>query len=555
MAARRSWLAHLPPVLWDRELDGTTSSLGAALCVFEKVFSGIDDHVPAAHPPVTAGIAEAAQQLDAWTARADFLPWLAGWVDLELPTLRGAQVWDEHRRRTVVAHIAATYRRRGRPAGLADHVRLLYGGGDVAPRIAVDDGARVLSVVPGDDGPAPVTGLVTRGPFVAFTGADPTLVTDGIIRPTCVAVGADGVLFLGDAEAVSDPATEGLALGSRIWRIDPDGRYQAIPGEAGPVPFVAGLGSRLPRALAVAPPRAGRPETLHLLDDQGRLSRVPTATPGATPTVVAELAVSGVPFLPAAMAVDTGGDLLVLVGRVEPGDPNPPQVVRVAPDGTVRTRTALTQVRGPQSLLVEPGGDLLVGDGGDQAVEGPSDRPGNVVRLTRSGDTWTTETVLLPTDRARNPLVAPTGLVRAADGGLFVLDAGLRPLDLTAREPFLCAVADDPVVHRVDLDAAGGPVVTAACEPGRMVYPAGMVGRAGRLVVCDPGQPFWNGQQERWARLLPFWFEVVLHWAVERLDVDADGRPQVPTGLVVDIQTAVERHKPAHTVWTSITTT
>lgn len=559
MADRSTWLAHLPPVLWDRELP-SGASLGEALRVFEKVFSGLDDDKPA-NPPITAGIAEAARQLDPWTARADFLPWLAGWVDLELPRLRDDELTDGprrraavHRRRTVVARIAATYRRRGRPAGLADHVRLLHGGGERAPRIAVDDGARVLAVVPGDDGPAPVTALVTQGPVVSAAGA---LVADGIIRPTCVAVGGDGALFLGDAEAVAEPATEGLKLGSRIWRIDPDGRYR-VTGPAGPTPFVTGLGSRQLRALAVAPPRAGRPETLYVLDDPGRLASVSTgAAPGIAPTTVAELEVAGVPFVPAAMVVDDRtGDLLVLVGRVEPGDPNPPQVVRVAPDGTVRTRKTLDRVTGPLSMLVEPGGDLLVGDGGEQTFDSsagsPPGPPGNLVRVRRSGDTWAAETVLLPADRAHNPLVAPTGLVRDADGTLLVLDAGLRPLDRKSRDPFVCAVAEDPVVHRVDLDAPGGPAVAPASEPGRMVWPTGMVGRAGRLVVCDPGQPAYPGQDRRWTRLLPFWFEVVLHFAASRLDKDGDGDPVVPTGLVTDIQTAVERHKPAHTVFIKI---
>ena len=95
---RSSWLAHLPPVLWDHGLDEGASPLGEALRVFEKVFTGLPDDVVTARPPVTDGIAEAARQLDPWTARPDFLPWLASWVDLELPSLRGEQLWSERRR-------------------------------------------------------------------------------------------------------------------------------------------------------------------------------------------------------------------------------------------------------------------------------------------------------------------------------------------------------------------------------------------------------------------------------------------------------------------------
>ena len=50
MADKSSYLRFLPPVLWQSEPDAPGFSLGAALRIFEKMLTGIDDDVPIRHP-------------------------------------------------------------------------------------------------------------------------------------------------------------------------------------------------------------------------------------------------------------------------------------------------------------------------------------------------------------------------------------------------------------------------------------------------------------------------------------------------------------------------
>ena len=139
--------------------------------------------------------------------------WPAG-STWSFPTLQGRPLWGEHQQRKVIARIARIYRRRGQQGGLAEHLELCAVG-EVRPRIALDDGSRVLTTTPSAGGPSPVTALVTQGPVLdpALTGATSVL-ADGLVRPSCVAIGADGALFLGDLGCVHHPARSGSAAGS-----------------------------------------------------------------------------------------------------------------------------------------------------------------------------------------------------------------------------------------------------------------------------------------------------------------------------------------------------
>ena len=242
MATRSSYLQYLPPVLWGDEADDAEFSLGGLLRIFEKVLTGIPDDVPTSRPALTDTIAAVPRLFDPWTVDPDFLPWLAGFVDLRFPTLQGRPLWGEHQQRAVVARIARTYPRRGQKGGLAEHLELCAVG-EVRPRIALDDGSRVLTTTPSAAGPSPVTALVTQGPVLdpALTGASSVL-AEGLVRPSCIAIGADGALFLGDLGAFT---TLSLAIGSRIWRLTADGRYDVAQSP--------------PQAEAVGRVRAGQP--------------------------------------------------------------------------------------------------------------------------------------------------------------------------------------------------------------------------------------------------------------------------------------------------------
>lgn len=534
-AARSSWLRHLPPVLWSDEPADAGFSLGEALRVFEKVLTGIDDDV-AASPPLTARIAAVERLFDPWTAPGgEFLTWLASWVDLRFPTLQGKPVWDDHQRRLVISRIAATYRRRGQRAGVTEYLDLCTAGG-LRPRIALDDGSRVLVTVPGATGPAPVAALVSHGPVVdPSRPAGQRVLAEGLVRPRCVAVGRSGALFFGDLGSLSASTAP---VPARVWRLTADGRYETAGTPRTPAPFTtvqpAGSVELEVHALAVLP---GDPETLCILDRTGVLHTMPADAPAAAPTRLVDVRAAVNGFTGVAMAVDPGGDLVLLDQRAGAG--SRPRVVPVAvATATVGAVRELTEVTAAQSLLVEPDGRLLVGDGGNQTAAGGA---GNIVRVDPTSGA---EHVLLPTDRAANPLVAPVALARGDDGELYALDAGLRPL---AQGSFVKAVAEPAVVHRVDLDTG---TVRPACEAGRFVYPTGMVARAGRLVVCDPGLPVGGDLTKRWARLVPFAFEVVAHHTAARLPAaGSNERTATLNWINLSITAMVEEQKPAHTIW------
>jgi phage tail-like protein len=546
MGSTSSYLQYLPPVLWGDEPEDAEFSLGGLLRIFEKVLTGIPDGVATSRPALTDTIAAVPRLFDPWTVDPDFLPWLAGFVDLRFPTLQGRPLWGEHQQRAVVARIARTYPRRGQKGGLAEHLELCAVG-EVRPRIALDDGSRVLTTTPAAGGPSPVAALVTQGPVLdpAVTGASSVL-ADGLVRPSCLAIGADGALFLGDLGAFT---TLSLALGSRIWRLSADGRYDVGGDPPKPRPLATGaLENREVVALAVRPAAGGQPETLLVLDAKGRLSAMPRPAPGAALGVVAELAQGVTGFAPVAMCLDRNGDVLVLDRGTGPGTPHPATIVTVAAANAAVSRRALTQAVFPLSLHVLRSGALVIGDAREQEPAGPDRFAGSLLRVDRTDPAHWAETVLL----GGGPLVAPTALAQDDDGLLYVLDAGLKPL-VPPADPFVLPVAEPAAVYRVDL-SADPPRVRRVTEPGRLVYPTGMAARAGRLVICDPGQPQYLGQGQRWARVLPHRFEIVVHFTASRLPAENPQREQVLHRTVLNIEAMVDEQKPAHTHWTPVTT-
>lgn len=94
--------------------------------------------------PILSTIDNLDAYLDPALTPDDFLDWLAGWVGI-LPD----ETWAIERRRAIVALAAQLYRKRGTPAGLAMHVRLLTAG-DVE---VTDSGGAVWSKKPGAAAP------------------------------------------------------------------------------------------------------------------------------------------------------------------------------------------------------------------------------------------------------------------------------------------------------------------------------------------------------------------------------------------------------------------
>jgi hypothetical protein len=248
------------------------------------------------------------------------------------------------------------------------------------------------------------------------------------------------------------------------------------------------------------------------------------------------------------MAVDPKGDLVVLDRGSGSGTPNPPKVITVQLDPLSVKRTNLGTVVEPLSVLAEADGSLIIGDGRAQEPADPSQFPGNLVRVDRTTNPWT-ERALLP---AANPLVAPTGLARTADGRLYALDLGLKPVVPSTTDPFIGAVAEHAGVFSVDFSI--GPAVSPATarritQRGQFVNPTGMVAAGRRLVICDPGHVL----QPISARVRPFQFDVVIHFAEPNLPTDPTERASAMASAVGDIGTIVDQQKPAHTLWNLVT--
>jgi phage tail-like protein len=555
MSGTSSYLRYLPRVLWQGDPDHPDFSLGAALRVFEKLLTGIDDDLsllhevrpddPSAspsvheHPPIVTEVDRLPRLADPWATRSEFLPWLASWVALDLPTLHGTPLWEEYQQRRAIAKIAGIHRMRGRRAGLGRLLELYAGG--ARPRVALDDGTRVLELFPGLAPLVPVTGMVTQGPFVR----DGVWV-EGVTRPWAVAASMTGDVFLADIGA---PSGLPVQLPNRVWHLDAWGGrdFSGAP----PRPRALALDTlALSRvvALAVRGASGGRPETLFVLDRPGRLHALPAPWATTAATLVTALGSPGTPVWPIAMTVDPDtGDLLVLDRGVGLGSPSATALITVRTDPVTVTRQPLATVVEPLSLAVEPSGTLLIGDGGEQKGVGPPARSTNVVRVDRASAA--TPARLLAPD---SPLAAPTAIARGDDGGWFVLDAGLKPFAPASSSPFIGPAADQPAIYQLDLSGPSATIVRID-EPGQLVYPTGMTAVGERLVICDPGHPEVAGLQASWSRLRPFVFDVVVNFATPRLPADPAARQRVLDHAVGSIRELVNAQKPAHTVWNLIT--
>jgi phage tail-like protein len=563
VADKSSYLQYLPPVLWQDEPPLPAFSLGAALRIFEKLLTGIDDgeriqHGTHDHEPVEAVIARLFRLFDPWTTPPEFLAWLASWVALEFPAL-----WDEYQRRKITAEIVQVYRQRGLKAGLEQYLDL-YTVAATRPRIAIDDCSRILFTTPVPNRLAPIYTLIAQGPAVNAT--DPgALAASGLVAPLALALAPDGSLLVADD---GTPESWSPVVAKGVWRIQPPGDY--VFAGATPQPQPIGLGPpawslEFPIAVAVD---SAQPWNVYVLDrvlSPGSdalpaLYRVPS--PGlATATALATKAApaGGLQPLgtvwPVAMAFDLNGHLLVLDRGTVPGDPSNPnpaapviidvQNVQTGPPLIVTSR-ALTQVMEPLSLLVQPNGDLIIGDAREQNAATPAD----LVRVDRSNAmSWVESLLLAPMPAGTNPLVAPTAVVEDDADHLFVLDVGLKPLRPPLANPFLRQVAEPAVAYRVNLGPSP-PVVTRATETQQLVFPTGMVRSADALYVCDRGEysdPVLAGPLLRVWRALPNEFGVVVHFSEQRPATPLERRQ-----IVQNIHDIIAGERPVHATWTLV---
>ncbi|MDX8147385.1 phage tail protein [Lentzea sp. BCCO 10_0061] len=451
-----SYFAHLPRIYHGN------ADLDALLKVFEKILSGRADDVEYRRPGLAESIDLLPTLFDPASVRADFLPWLAGVVGLELQS-----TWDERLRRRAIRDIVTIYGQRGSQAGLARYLDL-YSADVARQRITIDGAAKVLFARLRGSEPAPVHALVTQGPCLL---APTNELYPGLTSVACLGVTPDGHLVVGDSGAPGP--TEASTQPAGVWRMTLTGEFADLAG-APPRPRPLGAGKwRQPVALAFDTSAAQW--VLYVIDLRAGAFQLIRVTAGQpfTETVVA-MPAGATLNLPNAMVFDAGHLLILDVT----------DVVDVDLATNTWKRRALTGAMTPLGMVRTAGGDIIVTDAREQ--DGTA-TPGDLLKVNRANpSSWTAVRLLagLPSDR--NPLVAPVAVVEDRDGSLLVADTGLKPLRSGAG-PFLRTVVEPSAVYRVRLGSA--PSVERVSTQGQLVFPTGMALRDRTLYFGERGDP------------------------------------------------------------------
>jgi phage tail-like protein len=109
----------------------------------QRFMAALDDVLA----PVPMTIDNFSAYLDPLITPVDFLPWLAGWVGLELD-----ENWSEEQQRRLVAEAAVLYQWRGTRRGLVELIHHYLGVEEAAIEVT-DSGGAVWSVAPGTPPP------------------------------------------------------------------------------------------------------------------------------------------------------------------------------------------------------------------------------------------------------------------------------------------------------------------------------------------------------------------------------------------------------------------
>lgn len=492
MNEKSTYLKYLPAVLSEQDPLPPEFSLSTMLRVFEKILTGIPDGLPVVHgnhnhDSIQEVIARLYRLYSPWTTPPAYLDWLAQWVALQYPS-----AWDEYQRRKILSEIVPVYVRRGIKDGLDDFLDI-YGVSSRKPRVAVDDASKVLFLRPPPSGTASIYTLVSQEPLIA---------------PHSVALGPEGSFFVADLGN-----NTGLnIINPAVWRLSSSGQYDyagpiAHAQPLGPVPF------NLNAPVAVIADQAV-PFGIYILDGRLNFELYYLTSPAFTNAapLVANALQLGVPW-GIAMALDLNGDVLVLDRGALPASPSKTKIADVhftgaPPIFSAKTDHLLPGIVEPLSLAVLADGNLVVGDGMDQASPVPAD----LVLVDRTIPIWGTSSLLGAVPAADNPLVAPVAIVQEDATHLLVVDAGLKPFVPDFASPFNSILARQAAVYRVDLSQAP-PAITAVSEARQFAYPRGAVmAGEGRLHVCDPGLPDVTGFSTRAWRATAQQFSVQVHF-------------------------------------------
>lgn len=527
MKSKSSLFRFLPPALWEN-LASEEAVINTVLCIAEKILFGAEDGQPITHQghvhqPIAEIISNVHRLFDPWGTSTPMLPTLASWVGLDL-----SSDWSEYQCRKIIGDIVQNYQWRGRKDSLYRYLDL-YTIAEKRPRIAIDDGSRILYCRPSNDG---------------LVSVDSLLSTEPLLSPLCIAAAPDGSLFVGE-EGFPNKYERG------VYRISGTGM---LPYQDGAVPHPigsSGFKSNFPVAIAID---GKSPGAIYYLDWQSRtinLWRFSAANLSKAPDLLADAKALGA-IWPVAMVFDPSsgpnGRLFILDRGIDADTPARSFIIEVLPGSSPLTiiRHDLKAACEPLSLCLLSSGDLIVGDAPDTGDDTATSA--NFIYVKTA--TWTV--VTLKQSAATGSVVAPKALIALDSRRLLVLDVGLKPywpIQAEDNQPYLRKIARSAQVLRLDvnLDDQSIVAVNPVEQSRRLVSPTGMAIADDVLYITDAGEdPAAAYTDSRPWRQLSHEFGIAIHFrsgSTTKLERQR---------IVQSIRTIVDVEKPAHTYYSVV---
>jgi phage tail-like protein len=544
-----SYLQYLPSVLWAHEND-RQQLLGRTLRIFEKILTGIDDGVAIGdYGKSYPSLEELIDSLPSFfnprrTPDADFLPWLASWVALEL-----RPEWTEYQRRQITDGIVSVYRLRGLTQGLYTYLDI-YAQTEARPRIVIDDGKAVLRLRFLPDGTAALT-TVAYSQVVTFPATDERSVvhTPVLIHPTAIAIDSHNDYFVVDQGAAVTSDIKALQRPA-LWKISSTGKIAYTQAEPLPVPRPLQTGSFFEDATAVVVDDQDRCSVIKigkLKNPNSQESILRRFTPPDYASFIDVINPETIPSLPVVrptdMVLDAGQNFVILDrGAHLTGDPPSgftaaPKLVVVSEDPLSVEEHPLPDVVEPTALARAADGTYIVADAGKLNSGDPAD----LWRVDPAND-WRAVSLLGALQIKANPLIFPTGLVFDSPSVLMVCDTGLR-WGFTQQDRGNRAMAEPAAVYSVDLSRTP-PVIVRLTREQQLVNPIKMArDRQGKIIVVDMGESLRRLTLRNW-RARPNELGVVVHFSQQR-STTIEERNQTRRGIAA----VIEEQKPAHASW------
>ena len=447
-----------------------------------------------------------------WRTRENMLPYLAGWLALEL-----REDWSDYQQRKLLSNISDIYKERTLKNGLHRFLNI-YAITEAQPRIALDDGEALFRGVALDNGLVELT-PITFSRYIE-TGAG---IASFMLHPSAVAVDSQNQRFIADRGDDSEP--ERIAA---IWRLN----------EAGESPMENSTGVVLPEAIAQDAPATPLEYPVALtVDTADRVSTVDrgivasgvstnSAITRWTPplytraTVIDQTTVPTLPVVnPIGMVLNADDNYAVLDRGFHalgdpPAGPTLPKITIVSEGPLSVSNHLLVGVEEPSALAIDEQGRYLITDARDQFSN-------NAVRLWRADPSanWALTDLLAALPDDQNPLVFPTGIQVESPGVYIICDTGLTwgydPLDPEGADISYRFRAENAALYRVDTNPAI-PEITRLTLKKQLVSPTDLAfDNNQQLLISDAGDRVRTAPLRNW-RASQHEFGAVVHFSRDR---------------------------------------